>query len=116
MPRRKVRAGTQERNLESGTEAEDTQEDTQAGEPLAQLSPWLAQLAFLETPGLLVLIWHAHSGLSLPSSIVQSRKHPTDLPTGHCNGSIFSIEAPSSLWPDLTSVDKDKQANKQSTI
>lgn len=85
--RRELRAGTEGRNLEAGTDAEAIKECYLLSCPLR-----LSQLDFLYIPGPHIQEWQQPQWAG-PSPINhQSIKHLTDMPTGQSEVDIFSIE------------------------
>jgi len=103
---REVRAGTQDRDPEAGTEAETTQQHC-----LLTCSPWLTQFAFLNTTQDHLLMWGpAHSVLVLPTSIMNQGNTPQTRSTGQSDGFLLSAEAPSSQmtlpWVELAKLNQ----------
>lgn len=105
-----VWVGTQDRNLESGTEAETLEEPWQ----------WLAWFGLLNlfypiTRDNLTRGGTAHGGWGSSPSIMNCENVPTDLTSDQSLGNIFLIEVPFSQR-SLCRIDKQKQNNNNEIL
>lgn len=73
---------------------------------------WVAQTTFLYNPEPAAQGWHCPKWAGSPTPVISQESVPQNLPTGHSDGDIFSVEV---IYPDDSSMCQADKRTSQNT-